>query len=520
MAPRLVGMPSWQFFDDTGAVLAGGTLDFFEPGTSTPKSIYTSTDSGGSTHTNQHTLDSSGRPTGPMFGDGLYDVVVKDSLGNTIETISNWGDNASATASENDNLISNPSFETDSDADDVPDDWTISGTFTTERSTSTPGHGSAKLLCTLTGGAGSNTIDSAFFEVSPNDTLIGGMKIRSSAASYSIKATLLTYDNTQTTTGSSQDIYDSTANPTSWTDVRFSNIKVDDVDSTSRWAKLRITIDDNGQGAGAVELDQVWMFVRRFQFASTVPSGLILSRDAGDTDHDINVTAGNAKASDEDFDLFLESEITKQVDATWALGDDAGGVLSGFSLPADGVVPVFLFGSTTDGGATDVGFDDDYSSPSLPTGYDKSRYIGTWPTDSSSNLMDGFMYGNRFVKLDDPAAEFQDTTIVDATIETSGTLNAPPYADVDFLCRVEIISGAVTEFVAWVRPSNSSWGTGKLGVGMEGTDDVRDELWFQGTVNIGADRQIDYGVDFASHGGDVQMDFYIVGWRDNFRDTA
>ena len=40
MPARKIGNPLWQFFDDTGAVLASGTINFYSPGTTTAKAIY------------------------------------------------------------------------------------------------------------------------------------------------------------------------------------------------------------------------------------------------------------------------------------------------------------------------------------------------------------------------------------------------------------------------------------------------------------------------------------------------
>ena len=55
-------------------------------------------------------------------------------------------------------------------------------------------------------------------------------------------------------------------------------------------------------------------------------SGLTLSNDAGDTDHDINIVSGEATNSAGNTILKLSAEITKQIDATFAVGDDAGGM--------------------------------------------------------------------------------------------------------------------------------------------------------------------------------------------------
>ncbi|HJP68644.1 MAG TPA: hypothetical protein VJ846_07060 [Sphingomicrobium sp.] len=70
-----------QFFDANGDPLAGGTVTFYIPGTTTPKDTWQN--SGQSIlNANPVTLDSAGRAI--IYGSGAYRQVVKDSLGNLI----------------------------------------------------------------------------------------------------------------------------------------------------------------------------------------------------------------------------------------------------------------------------------------------------------------------------------------------------------------------------------------------------------------------------------------------------
>ena len=75
-----------QFFDDNGAPLAGGKLYFYEPGTTTDKTVYG--DSTGLTAlSNPVTLDSAGRTT--VYLNGYYKIVMKDANDTTIDTQDN-----------------------------------------------------------------------------------------------------------------------------------------------------------------------------------------------------------------------------------------------------------------------------------------------------------------------------------------------------------------------------------------------------------------------------------------------
>jgi len=72
-----------QFCDAIGAPYAGGTLEFYEQNTTTPKDTWNSP-LGGDAHlnTNPLTLDSAGRAL--IYGDGAYRTVLRDALGNLV----------------------------------------------------------------------------------------------------------------------------------------------------------------------------------------------------------------------------------------------------------------------------------------------------------------------------------------------------------------------------------------------------------------------------------------------------
>jgi hypothetical protein len=72
-----------QYTDDSGAILNGGELYFYEAGTTTPKTTWADS-AMQSANDNPVTLDSTGRAT--IFVRGLYKVILKDSDGVTIST--------------------------------------------------------------------------------------------------------------------------------------------------------------------------------------------------------------------------------------------------------------------------------------------------------------------------------------------------------------------------------------------------------------------------------------------------
>jgi hypothetical protein len=82
----LLLQPYWQFFDSNGDPLNGGFVYTYEAGTLTPKATYTDYTENTSLD-NPIELDSAGRVV--AWGTGSYKFIVKDALGNTIETTDN-----------------------------------------------------------------------------------------------------------------------------------------------------------------------------------------------------------------------------------------------------------------------------------------------------------------------------------------------------------------------------------------------------------------------------------------------
>ena len=91
----------WQFFDDNGVPLAGGTVQFYAAGTTTPQNTYT-TSALSVANANPVQLDSAGRPQSTdIFLDPTlaYKWVVKDSSGvtQTNQNVDNYYPSQSAT---------------------------------------------------------------------------------------------------------------------------------------------------------------------------------------------------------------------------------------------------------------------------------------------------------------------------------------------------------------------------------------------------------------------------------------
>lgn len=130
--------------------------------------------------------------------------------------------------------------------------------------------------------------------------------------------------------------------------------------------------------------------------------GLTLSNSASDSDHDLDIAAGEA-ASDSSSPVLmsLASTTVKRMDAAFAEGTGNGGMVSGESLPTSGTIHVWLIAK--DDGTTDVCANNNASSglnPTLPPGFTHKRRIASLRTDASANILSFRQTGNQFDLID------------------------------------------------------------------------------------------------------------------------
>lgn len=175
-------------------------------------------------------------------------------------------------------------------------------------------------------------------------------------------------------------------------------------------ARIELRFDAAADAAVGAWLIQPWAeaMAAASVFQRNFLGGLNLSNDT-DTDHDINILSGEATDSTGAGALVLSSEITKRIDATWAVGDDAGGLFSG-TVANDTTYFMFLIEKDSDG-SIDAGFDISITAANIPAGYTKFRRIGVVLTNGSANILNGIWSpnGDRFT-LNTPILDV-DTTV-------------------------------------------------------------------------------------------------------------
>lgn len=150
-----------------------------------------------------------------------------------------------------------------------------------------------------------------------------------------------------------------------------------------------------------------------------------------DTDHDIDFTAGNFQFADGSGQA-VANALTKQIDATWAAGDAAGGLADALTLSADTTYHCFAL-SNAAGSSTDFGFDTSITATNLlsdtaviAAGLIKYKRIASLITNSSSNIINGtYVFndsGYTFI-FTTPITELSMASV--ATTKTDLTITTP-----------------------------------------------------------------------------------------------
>jgi hypothetical protein len=170
----------------------------------------------------------------------------------------------------------------------------------------------------------------------------------------------------------------------------------------------------------------------------------LTASNAADADHDLTFAIGEAASTETNPVLMkLLSSLTKQFDATWAVGDNAGGMQSGSSLPTSGTVHVHLI-ERSDTGVVDIIGVPNGTTLVLPSGYDRSRRIMSFRTDSSANI-------RAFKQKED--SFYYNTALLDYSSTSSRAFA---------LLTLSIPSGIVCRPIIYIRTEGGSSGSRTL----------------------------------------------------------
>lgn len=173
-------------------------------------------------------------------------------------------------------------------------------------------------------------------------------------------------------------------------------------------------------------------------------TGLTLSNNGSDADHDIDIAIGECRDIDDSENIKLTSSITKRIDASWASGSGNGGLFSG-SVIAGTTYHVFLIKNVS-AGAVDAGFDTDVNAANRPGSYTKYRRIGSIITDGSANIISFHQYGDNFY-LDVQVQDVDDSN--PGTSAVTSNLTVPSGIQVEANILVKIVDYSVAGGTYW-----------------------------------------------------------------------
>lgn len=150
--------------------------------------------------------------------------------------------------------------------------------------------------------------------------------------------------------------------------------------------------------------------------------GLKLSNNVTDATNDLDIAVGEATDSTSAYMMKLTSAFTKQLDATWAVGTNAGGLFSGTEAVSTWY-HVFVIRKDSDS-SVDVGFDTSVIAANIPAGYTAYRRIGSIYNNNASIIEPFLQEGDLFTW------KTNQSNIVDVisipTSRTALTISAPP----------------------------------------------------------------------------------------------
>lgn len=154
-----------------------------------------------------------------------------------------------------------------------------------------------------------------------------------------------------------------------------------------------------------------------------------VANNGSDANHDIDFSAGKVLDTTGSAVLQLSSVLTKQIDAAWSVGDDAGGLDTG-TVAADTDYGLWIV-RRSDTGVVDAVFSLEtgaLAGPATPpTNYDQWRLVGMVHTDASANIIAFLQVGDYFRYMGDVVTDVSDASIAANTFK-DGVLSAPPYS--------------------------------------------------------------------------------------------
>jgi hypothetical protein len=172
-------------------------------------------------------------------------------------------------------------------------------------------------------------------------------------------------------------------------------------------------------GSGAMALRDL-LATTTTQGIAFLSNPITISNNATDANNDIDFSAGNFQFSDGSGQA-VATALTKRLDASWTAGNNQGGLDTGTIANSTWYHCYAIHNLTS--GVSDAIFSANATTPTLPSGYTKYKYLGSVLTNVSGNII-AFTQNNNEFKWTVPFSENFDATIT--TSNKTLTLTVPP----------------------------------------------------------------------------------------------
>lgn len=346
-------------------------------------------------------------------------------------------------------------------------------------------------------GAGTSSFSGAYADLTGKPTL-GALSDQDTVSDADWSGTDLAIGNGGTGQSTATAAFDALAPTTTQGDIIYHN-GTDNVRLAKGTASQVLTMNSGATApewadaaAGSSSMDRGQLF------------GLTMS-NAADTVNDITVAAGEARDEADSADMTLAGAITKQLDAGWAVGTNAGGLNTG-TVAANTWYEVHLI-KRTDTGVVDVMFTTTANRATLPTSYTKQRRIG-WIRRNGTTILQFTQIGD-YITL---TTQINDASFTATATATAITLTAPPSTIARFRGAAEATTAVnttnVTVFSEIVEGNVTP--TETTGIASLGLNDIAGASAAHFELRVSATSTIEHDSDGATYTVDVST----YGWID------
>ena len=177
----------------------------------------------------------------------------------------------------------------------------------------------------------------------------------------------------------------------------------------------------------------------------------------GTTTNTLDIAAGSVGDAQTGARIVLASDLNKDLDAAWAVGDTNGALDTGSGLAADQIYAVWLI-KRSDTAVEDVLISTSFTWAGVtkPTNYDQGRLIWAVGTDSSQNIKLFRQLGNYCSFTENPNIDITDSSATNNVMETGTLYSVPPDCVADINYRFLNTGGTASVIYGGVMDGDSS----------------------------------------------------------------